>query len=102
MRKNLSFRDFDWVLLGFVLAIAALGLMQIYSASLNTKFADATTGTPIHIKQVYWLVAGLLVMFAISRIDYHLLLENVHWAYVGSVVSLLAVAAIGVRILGAK
>ncbi|MCU1285398.1 MAG: cell elongation-specific peptidoglycan biosynthesis regulator RodA [Acidobacteriales bacterium] len=102
MRKNLSFRDFDWVLLGFTMAIAALGVLQIYSASLNTKFADATTGTPVHIKQMYWLAAGILVMFAISRIDYHLLLENAHWAYVGSIVSLLAVAAIGIKILGAK
>lgn len=102
MRKNLSFRDFDWVLLGFIFAISALGVLQIYSASINTKFADTTVGTPVHIKQVYWLIAGVGVMFLVSRLDYHLLLENAHWAYGASVLSLLTVYAIGIKILGAK
>jgi len=46
MRRYVSFRDFDWTLLLFVLLICAVGVVQIYSATLNTKFAGA------HIKQV--------------------------------------------------
>jgi rod shape determining protein RodA len=102
VRKNLSFRDFDWVLLGFILVISALGVLQIYSASINTKFADTAVGTPVHIKQVYWLLAGIGVMFIVSRIDYHLLLEHIHWAYAASIVALLAVYAVGYTALGAK
>jgi rod shape determining protein RodA len=79
-----------------------LGVLQIYSASLNTKFADTAAGTPVHIKQVYWLLAGIGVMFIVSRIDYHLLLENIHWAYAASIVALLAVTAFGYTALGAK
>jgi rod shape determining protein RodA len=100
--KNLSFRDFDWALFGFIMAISALGVLQIYSASINTKFADTAAGTPVHIKQVYWLLAGIGVMFIVSRIDYHLLLEHIHWAYAASIVALLAVTAFGYTALGAK
>ncbi len=96
MRKYLSYRDFDWALLGFTLLISAFGVLEIYSATITTKFAG------VHIKQVYWLLAGLAITFAVSFIDYHLLMEKVHWAYVISILSLLAVYAVGVTALGAK
>jgi rod shape determining protein RodA len=96
MRKFLSFRDFDWVLFGFILVIAALGVLQIYSASANTKFAG------VHVKQMYWLMAGLAAMFIMSVVDYHFLVENSHWAYGASIVALVAVFAMGVTALGAK
>jgi rod shape determining protein RodA len=96
MRRFVSFRDFDWVLLLFVLTICALGVMEIYSATLNTKFAGA------HIRQVYWILAGMGVMFVLSRVNYQTLLANVPWMYVVSIVSLLAVMVFGQRYLGAK
>lgn len=98
MAKQGSFRDFDWVLLGFVLAIAGLGVLQIYSATITTKFAEGS----IHIKQIEWLVAGLFLMFAVSRIDYHIYLEYIHWAYLASLLALVAVKVVGVQALGAK
>ncbi len=98
MAKQGSFRDFDWVLLGFVMAISALGVLQIYSATISTKFAEGN----IYVKQIEWLIAGMVLMFAISRIDYHIFLEYIHWVYLASIGSLLAVAVIGVRLLGAK
>src|SRR5262249_107244 len=55
-----------------------------------------------HIKQLYWLAAGLLMMLFISFIDYHKLLENVHWAYLALLGALIAVPVIGVTALGAK
>lgn len=96
MARNFSFRDFDWVLLGFVLMIAALGVMEIYSATLNTKFAG------VHVKQIYWVLAGLVVLFLVSLLDYHILLDKVHWLYLASVVSLVAVALFGRKYMGAR
>lgn len=96
MARHFSFRDFDWVLLLFVLLIAALGIMEIYSATLNTKFAG------VHVKQIYWILAGLLVLFLVSLINYHALLDKVHWLYLASVVSLVAVALFGRKYLGAR
>jgi rod shape determining protein RodA len=96
MARNFSFRDFDWVLLAFVLMIAALGVMEIYSATLNTKFAG------VHVKQVYWVLAGLAVLFVVSLINYHALLEKVHWLYLASVVALVAVSLFGRKYMGAR
>ena len=96
MRRYVSFRDFDWTLLLFVLLICAVGVMQIYSATLNTKFAGA------HLKQVYWILGGLAAMFIMSRVNYQALVDNVHWFYGIAFISLVAVLVVGTRYLGAK
>src|SRR5277367_6590897 len=96
MARYVSYRDFDWVLLGFVLMICGLGVMEIHSATMHTKFAGA------HVKQVYWVLAGVAVMFVISLINYQALLDQIHWFYIAGVASLMAVLVIGTRALGAK
>ncbi|MBV9088102.1 MAG: FtsW/RodA/SpoVE family cell cycle protein, partial [Acidobacteriaceae bacterium] len=96
MTRSLSFRDFDWVLLFFVLAICGLGVMEIYSATLTTKFVG------VHIKQVYWILGGMALMFIVSLIDYHALLDNVHYFYLASIGSLIAVLLFGKKYLGAR
>ena len=96
MRRFISFRDFDWVLLSFVLLICGIGVMEIFSATRQTKFIGFQT------KQVYWILAGLILMFLTSMVNYQALLENIHWIYIASILSLLSVAAFGTRVLGAK
>lgn len=96
MKRYISFRDFDWALLAFVLAICALGVMEIYSATLNTKFAGA------HTRQVYWMIAGLGVMFLVSLINYQTLLDKVPWMYGIAIASLLGVLVFGKKYLGAR
>ncbi|HWC16268.1 MAG TPA: rod shape-determining protein RodA [Terriglobales bacterium] len=96
MRRFISFRDFDWVLLSFVLLICGIGVLEIFSATRQTKFIGFQT------KQVYWIIAGLILMFLTSMVNYQALLENIHWIYIASILSLLAVAAFGTRVLGAK
>ena len=96
MRRLISFRDFDWLLLTFILIICSLGVLEIYSTTYGTKFAGA------HIRQIYWIMGGLVVMLAVSLINYQVLLENANWFYIASVVSLLAVAVFGKKYLGAR
>jgi rod shape determining protein RodA len=96
MSRYVSFRDFDWLLLIFVLAICALGVMEIRSATANTKFAGA------HIKQMYWIAAGVACMFLLSFVNYTALLDQVHWMYIGSLASLMAVLLFGQKYLGAR
>jgi rod shape determining protein RodA len=96
MRRLVSFRDFDWVLLGFVLAICMLGVLEIYSTTSGTKFAGA------HVRQVYWIMFGLGLMFLISMVNYQILLENAHWFYLVALLSLLAVTLFGKKYLGAR
>src|SRR6266404_433852 len=96
MSRYISFHDFDWVLLIFVLLICGLGVMEIHSATEHTKFAGA------HVKQVYWIVGGLCGMFAMSLINYQMLLERVHWIYIAAIASLMMVLIFGQKYLGAR
>src|SRR5437868_8835716 len=96
MSRYISFRDFDWLLLIFVLVICGMGVLEIRSATEHTKFAGA------HIKQIYWIVAGLGSMFLISLVNYTALVEKVHWMYIASVASLMSVMIFGQKYLGAK
>lgn len=96
MARFVSFRDFDWQLLFLVLLICALGVVEIRSATLHSKFAGA------HIRQIYWILGGLVCMFLLSAVNYHVLLERVHWMYIASVASLISVFLFGQKYLGAR
>ena len=96
MRRFLSFRDFDWALLSMVLALCTVSVLEIYSATLHTKY------TGDHTKQLFFVVGGLAAMFLFAKIDYHRLLDWVPWAYVVFLLSLVAVKLVGHKVLGAK
>ena len=96
MSRYVSYRDFDWVLLGFVLVICSLGVLQIHSATEHTKFTGA------HIKQIYWILAGLGAMFLVSLLNYQALLEQIHWMYIVALASLISVILFGQKYLGAR
>ena len=96
MSRYVSYRDFDWILFGFVLAICTLGVLQIHSATSQTKFAGA------HIRQIYWILGGVGAMFLVSLLNYQALLEKVHWLYIVSLASLISVLLFGQKYLGAR
>jgi rod shape determining protein RodA len=92
----MSFREFDWTLLGMVLILCTVSVLEIYSATLHTKYVG------FHTKQIFWIAGGLTAMFLFSRIDYHRLLDWAPWAFGFSVVALVAVKLIGTKVLGAR
>ena len=96
MSRYVSYRDFDWVLLAFVLIICGLGVMEIQSATIHTKFAGS------HIRQIYWVLGGVGAMFLMSLINYQALLDKIHWFYIAGVGSLMAVMLFGQKYLGAR
>ncbi|MGA8431634.1 MAG: rod shape-determining protein RodA [Candidatus Sulfotelmatobacter sp.] len=96
MSRYVSYRDFDWLLLVFVLMICGLGVMEIQSATIHTKFAGS------HIRQVYWVLGGVGAMFLMSLINYQALLDKIHWFYIAGVGSLMAVMLFGQKYLGAR
>ncbi|MCU1222268.1 MAG: rod shape-determining protein RodA [Edaphobacter sp.] len=95
-RLSSYYRDFDWILLGFVLLLSLISVLEIKSATLHTKFHGFDQ------KQIGFLVVGVILMFLISLIDYHRLLDVVHYAYGISILSLIAVLAVGTKVLGAR
>ena len=92
----LSYRDFDWSLLALVLLLCTISVLEIYSATLHTKY------TGFHTKQIYWIAAGLVAMAVFSRIDYHKLIDFVPWAYGVCLAALAVVLVIGQKVLGAR
>jgi rod shape determining protein RodA len=96
LRRFISFRDFDWLLLGLVLLLSVISILEIYSATLHTKFVGFET------KQIFWLIGGLAAMFIFSLIHYHRLIESVHWVYGFCLVSLVGVLIFGTKVLGGR
>jgi rod shape determining protein RodA len=94
--RFLSLRDFDWTLLGFIIVLSVISVLEIYSATLHTKFVG------FYKQQILWLIGGFIAMFVLSLIDYHRLLEIIHWIYGFCVASLVAVLAVGSKVLGAR
>jgi rod shape determining protein RodA len=96
MRRFLSFRDFDWALLGMVLLLCTVSIFEIYSATLHTKYVG------YHTKQMFWIGGGLAAMFLFAKIDYHKLIDFVPWAYGVALLALVAVLAVGHKAMGGR
>src|SRR5579859_3867016 len=94
MARYRSFRDFDWPLLAVALIICALGVLQIYSATHDTRWQDAWW------KQIVWIAIAMGLMWIASSIDYHTLLGQVPLLYGLSIASLIGArrGALGVRL----
>ena len=77
----------DWLLIGAVLAICAMGLVMIYS----------TTGGAgrVYWTQVYALGLGLFAMAVCLLVDYRSLADKSHWLYLAMIAALVAVLFIG-------
>src|SRR5260370_19096156 len=54
------------------------------------------------LKQVRWLVVGFILMFALSRFDYHLILDQAPILYLIGLAALVAALLIGRTHFGAK
>jgi rod shape determining protein RodA len=96
VRRFLSFRDFDWMLLGMVLVLCTISVLEIYSATLHTKYVG------FHTKQLFWIGAGLVAMAIFSKIDYHKLIDLAPWFFGLFLLALVAVKLVGVKVLGAR
>jgi len=96
MPAHRSIRDFDWLMLILVCAICALGVLQIFSATRDTRFAEAWW------KQAVWIFAGFIALWIGTLIDYHTLLGQAYVFYGLSVVTLAATFAIGMTAFGSR
>src|SRR5258708_37997693 len=72
------------------------GRCKIYSATHGSSLAG------MHMRQVRWLAVGFIAMFALSRLDYHLILDQAPILYLVGVAALVAVLLFGHTRFGAK
>jgi rod shape determining protein RodA len=97
VRRILSFRDFDWGLLLVVMGVCAVSLIEVHSTTVHTKFAAFGS------RQLFWFCAGIVLMFVVSKIDYHRMLDWVPWAYAFGLISLAAIyTPLGHNALGGR
>jgi cell division protein FtsW len=66
----------DWILLSVTVALAAVGLMMVYSSSSAMGYVEFGDAAYFFKRQAMWLGIGLVVMFVVSRIRYE------HWTKV--------------------
>jgi rod shape determining protein RodA len=88
--------DIDWFLLGLALAIAAIGVVEIYSTTLHSALAGQFR------KQIYWLALCCVLALVASRLDYHMILEQVPWLYGVSILLLVGLLVAGHSIAGTR
>lgn len=91
-----SIRDFDWPMFILALAICSLGVLQIFSATHDSKWGDAWW------KQVVYIAVAVAIMWIATLIDYHTLLAQVPVMYSVSLVTLVATFLVGTKIFGSR
>jgi len=96
MSRYLSARDIDWPLLLITLAISAVGVLQVYSATMDTVFHNSWW------KQILYVAGGMVMMWMLLAIDYHTLLHYVPMMYGLSVFSLLVTFLFGASAFGSR
>ncbi len=89
-------QNFDWLLLGLVFSILAIGIVNLYSAGYNRS------GTPLYIKQMYWLAVGLGLMVMTLLYDYRHLEKLGYPLYLLSVILLVGVMVGGKVVSGSR
>jgi rod shape determining protein RodA len=94
--RHLSIRDIDWPLLLITLVICGVGVLQIYSATMETDYHGAWW------KQIVFVMGGLFLMWVILAVDYHALLHYVPMLFIASVVALLGTYIIGESAFGSR
>jgi rod shape determining protein RodA len=94
--RQFSLRDLDWVMVIIAIALSALGVVQIFSATHDTIWQNAWW------KQIIFVCVGLVLMWVAASIDYHSLLGRVPILYLLSIVTLVAVLLIGTKIFGSR
>jgi rod shape determining protein RodA len=90
--------NFDWGTLAFSLAIVSVSIVLLYSAT--SERLEGPSG--MHLKQLVWVVIGLISMFAVLCIDYQTLCRHAYVLYVALLVSLVIVLLFGRVVNGSQ
>jgi rod shape determining protein RodA len=91
----------DKGLLGAFIVLGLLGVAIIYSASRDALLRAGNNPHYYAERQAVWVIIGIVVMLAISRIDYRRLEIATTIFYLGSIMALLGVFVIGSHVQGA-
>lgn len=61
----------DFILIGLSIILSVVGIMFIYSSQIDADGILKFYGrSPEYLKQIFWLVAGLVIMITLNLLDY--------------------------------
>ncbi len=96
MARYFSLRDIDWTMVIVALVLCGIGVLQIFSATLDTGAQG------VWWKQLLYILAGIVLMWIALNIDYHSVLRYVPMLYLASVAGLLLTFVIGQATMGGQ
>jgi rod shape determining protein RodA len=85
MFERRLYHHIDWAMLAAMLALTAIGLVNIYSAA----------GEGLALTQLYAIALGLVALCVCLTIDYRSLTDKSHWFYLGVIALLIYVLFFG-------
>ena len=83
--------NFDWTLLITALFICTMGVLNLYSST----YPHTGSGTPLFVKQIYWLLAGTGLAIFILLFDYRTIIRYAYPFYIFCLFLLLLVMIFG-------
>jgi rod shape determining protein RodA len=93
------FINFDWTLFLIVLGISLIGLLNLYSTGFNQAYPKQDF---VYLKQLQWIVVGLVFMTAAFCIDYRFISRYAYLIYGLSILLLLIVFFYGYATRGSQ
>jgi rod shape determining protein RodA len=105
LRRNpaAAWRHLDLVLVGATFALAALGVVMVYSATRSTAAQAGVSSTSFLAKQLSYVILGVVGMTAMVAVDYRRFRELAPAAYIGSLgLLLLVLSPLGTTVNGAQ
>lgn len=96
MLRSISWRHFDFWLLGAVVLATAFGTTMIRSAVAGNEVL-----LPLINRQIYFAVAGLVLIFVIATIDYRYWMALHRFIFVGISLALIALYLSATAVFGA-
>lgn len=97
MVRKLSWQNFDFLLLGAVILASAFGAVMIRSAVAGNEVLQ-----PVIVRQVYFALLGVVLIFLVASIDYRYWLSLYIPIYIIIVVFLLTLTGFGQSAFGAQ
>ena len=97
--KNKILNMFDFLLILVVLLLVTMGIMFIYSSSVNSEGISVINE---HIKQIIWASIGLVVMVVVTLYDYRKTEGIAIWLYGALILVLIYTRIFGRYVNGAK
>ncbi len=94
--RGLSWRNFDFLLLGAVAMASAFGAMMIRSAIAGNEAL-----LPLGNRQIYFALAGIAVIILLASVDYHYWL-SIHWPIYILMMILLIAVRFGQTVFGSQ